>query len=148
MDVEQLRAILPTCDKHCSRLHCDQLGKFDCELSETSLTVVVKGGITSTWLYPTKQGPRFTRTTILNLVLYDVSPLNTLPASDCLSSSALIIVGAGLNAVYLTRMNARKQKDRAKILAPYMEGSDVKGDGGMRAWMELGDRHPDFRYTI
>ncbi|KAF9025133.1 MFS general substrate transporter [Hymenopellis radicata] len=98
---------------------------------DASLTIVFKGGITSTWLYPTKEGPKFTRTTILNLVF-----------------STLIIVGAGLNAVYLTRLNARKQKDRAKILAPYLESGDVKGDGGMRAWMELGDRHPDFRYTI
>ena len=29
-----------------------------------------QGGILSTWRFPTKEGPKFTKTTIMNLVLY------------------------------------------------------------------------------
>ena len=61
-----------------------------------------------------------------------------------------------------------KRRRRAELLAPYINDSnnqalgnnklgtgadeDGKGhgreDGGDRAWAELGDRHPDFEYTI
>ena len=61
-----------------------------------------------------------------------------------LSSSCLVVVGALINAAMLTRMNARKRMNREKLLAPY---SDDK-DGRERAWMELGDEHPDFVYTL
>uniref|UniRef100_A0A0W0G0X2 Major facilitator superfamily (MFS) profile domain-containing protein n=1 Tax=Moniliophthora roreri TaxID=221103 RepID=A0A0W0G0X2_MONRR len=85
------------------------------------------GGITSTWLFPTKEGPKFRRTTILDMV------------------SALIVVLAVVNAVYLSRQNKLKKEKREKLLAPYITAEEP--DGGQKAWMELGDRHPDFKYS-
>ena len=43
-------------------------------------------------------------------------------------------------------MNKSKQRRRNEILAPYID--DKNADGGEKAWTELGDKHPDFRYTI
>jgi hypothetical protein len=43
-------------------------------------------------------------------------------------------------------MNASKQRQRNEILAPFVDKNN--SDGGVKAWMELGDKHPDFRYTI
>ena len=59
-----------------------------------------------------------------------------------------------LNALYLTYAQRRKEARRAELLAPYMHDSDVDSDtgtvkdGGDKAWVELGDRHPDFKYAI
>ncbi|KAK7056857.1 hypothetical protein VNI00_002574 [Paramarasmius palmivorus] len=86
------------------------------------------GGITSTWLFPTKEGPKFRKTTILDMVF-----------------SASIVVLAIINALYLSRQNRLKKERRAEILAPYATAEEP--DGGERAWMDLGDRHPDFKYT-
>ncbi|KAK7056659.1 hypothetical protein VNI00_002376 [Paramarasmius palmivorus] len=86
------------------------------------------GGITSTWLFPTKEGPKFVKTTILNLVF-----------------SAGIVVLVGVNALYLSRQNKMKKERRTEILAPYATAKEP--DGGEKAWLSLGDRHPDFRYT-
>ena len=61
-------------------------------------------------------------------------------------SSAAIMVIAILNALYLRRQNRLKIEKRDEILAPYMEDGKST-DGGERAWLELGDRHPDFKYT-
>jgi hypothetical protein len=33
-----------------------------------------------------------------------------------------------------------------RMLAPYVD--ETNDDGEVGAWMELGDKHPDFRYTI
>ncbi|KAJ8080518.1 hypothetical protein AAF712_003076 [Marasmius tenuissimus] len=88
------------------------------------------GGITSTWMFPSKDGPKFTRTTIIDLVF-----------------SASIIVIALMNALYLRRQNQLKVERRDQILAPYIEDGSKSTDGGERAWLELGDRHPDFKYT-
>jgi len=33
---------------------------------------------------------------------------------------------------------------REELLEKYNKDED----GGLRAWMELGDEHPDFRYTL
>jgi len=87
------------------------------------------GGILSTWSFPTKEGPHFRKTTIMNLVFANS-----------------IFLGAVSCAILLTHMNASKQRRRNEILAPYVD--DKNPDGGVRAWMELGDKHPDFRYTI
>lgn len=54
-----------------------------------------------------------------------------------------MVIGPLANALLLIRMNITKQRCRNEILAPY-----VDPDGEARAWMELGDKHPDFRYTI
>jgi len=87
------------------------------------------GGILSTWRFPTKEGPRFTHTTIMDLVF-----------------SALVVVGALVNAVLLHRMNLFKERRRAELLAPF--ATEQAPDGGLKAWIELGDRHPDFKYSL
>jgi len=61
-------------------------------------------------------------------------------------SSVLSIVLAILNALVLRYMTKRKQRNRTEILAPY--ATEKEPDGGVRAWVELGDRHPDFKYVI
>ncbi|KJA14608.1 hypothetical protein HYPSUDRAFT_48993 [Hypholoma sublateritium FD-334 SS-4] len=89
------------------------------------------GGILSTWRFPTKEGPKFTKTTIMNLVF-----------------SCLLVVGPLGNAYYLSRKNKAKKHPgyREQMLAKY---SDSKSpDGGVDAWMDLGDRHPDFVYAL
>ncbi|KAF8159942.1 MFS general substrate transporter [Crassisporium funariophilum] len=89
------------------------------------------GGILSTWSYPTKDGPRFRNTTIMNLIF-----------------SILVVVGSLVNMMYLSRRNKSKQRpgQREKLLEKYTD--EKGGDGGLKAWLELGDRHPDFRYTL
>ncbi|KAF9067838.1 major facilitator superfamily domain-containing protein [Rhodocollybia butyracea] len=90
------------------------------------------GGITSTWLFPTKDSPNYTRTTIINLTF-----------------SILIVVLSGVNALLLNYMNQQKVKRRDEILAPYnLDSDDEKGTNATRALVELGDRHPDFKYTL
>ena len=51
-----------------------------------------------------------------------------------------------LNVVYLSFKNKSKNRigRREELLEKYNEDED----GGLRAWMELGDEHPDFRYTL
>ncbi|EJD00760.1 MFS general substrate transporter [Fomitiporia mediterranea MF3/22] len=91
------------------------------------------GGILSTWRYPTKSAPRFTDTTIMNIVF-----------------SILILVFSVFNVLYLTWATREKHRRRDELLAPYVNKND-KGapqDGGDRAWTELGDKHPDFRYAL
>jgi hypothetical protein len=61
-------------------------------------------------------------------------------------SSIVVVLGSLTNAILLTHMNKSKEQRRTEILARYADDKSV--DGGMRAWMELGDQHPDFRYTI
>ena len=41
-------------------------------------------------------------------------------------------------------MNKQKKENREKLLAPYADDKE----GQIRAWMELGDKHPDFEYTL
>jgi len=50
-----------------------------------------------------------------------------------------------INAIMLSFANKQKKEKRTEILAPFIaEGPD----GGLDAWRELGDRHPDFHYVI
>jgi len=92
------------------------------------------GGILSIWSFPTNEGPKFRKTTVMNLVF-----------------SILVIVISLVNVAYLSSRNKIKKRpeNRAKLLVKYMvankQGED---DGGLRAWTELGDRHPDFVYTL
>ena len=50
----------------------------------------------------------------------------------------------------LMHQNKVKKLKSDEILAPYIKEGDKESekDGGLEAWMELGDRHPDFVYTI
>ncbi|KAF8817612.1 MFS general substrate transporter [Phlegmacium glaucopus] len=91
------------------------------------------GGILSTWIYPSNQGPKFTKATILNLVF-----------------SIFVIVCCLLNMAYLSWRNKVKQRPgvRAKLLEKYPVGEKEGDDGSLNAWMDLGDRHPDFVYTL
>uniref|UniRef100_A0A8H7Y4K6 Major facilitator superfamily (MFS) profile domain-containing protein n=2 Tax=Psilocybe cubensis TaxID=181762 RepID=A0A8H7Y4K6_PSICU len=87
------------------------------------------GGILSTWRFPTKEGPRFRKTTIMDLTF-----------------SVLIVVFCLINMLYLNWRNQQKKKQRTALLAPYAD--EKRSDGGERAWIELGDQHPDFIYTL
>ena len=72
--------------------------------------------------------------------------------NSTLNSSILIIVLALVNVAYLSWRNKVKKRpeERAKLLAKYCKAKDDADDGGggLDAWMELGDRHPDFVYTL
>ncbi|KAF8817610.1 MFS general substrate transporter [Phlegmacium glaucopus] len=91
------------------------------------------GGILSTWIYPSNQGPKFTKTTIMNLVF-----------------SILLIVCCLLNMAYLSWRNKIKKRPevRAKLLEKYSVGDKEGDDGSLNAWMDLGDQYPDFVYTL
>ena len=68
-----------------------------------------------------------------------------------LSSCIIIIVGTLINMAQLSWRNKVKKRPevRAKMLQKYVSAEkDTADDGGSRAWIELGDRHPDFVYTI
>lgn len=87
------------------------------------------GGILSTWSYPTKEGPRFKKTNTMNLIFMIVTGLLAIA-----------------NYVVLKYKNNKKAENRDKVLAPFITEKDP--DGGVAAWVELGDRHPDFRYAL
>jgi len=93
------------------------------------------GGILSIWRFPTSEGPKFTKTTVMNL-----------------SFSVLIIVISQINVAYVSWRNKVKKRpeDRAKLLEKYMVANELGEDDGKlrRTWSELGDRHPDFVYTL
>ena len=66
-------------------------------------------------------------------------------------SSILVVVISLVNVAYLSERNKVKKlpEERAKLLEKYVV-ADKQGedDGELRAWIELGDRHPDFVYTL
>ncbi|THV07792.1 MFS general substrate transporter [Dendrothele bispora CBS 962.96] len=88
------------------------------------------GGITSTWLYPTNEAPKFKRATIINLVF-----------------AISVLVLTAINSLMLARANKSKKQKRDELLAPYVDEKTGQIDE-MRAWADLGDKHPDFVYTI
>lgn len=46
--------------------------------------------------------------------------------------------------MYLAHLNRQKVMQREELLAPY---ADLPG-GEEKAWIVLGDRHPDFEYKL
>ncbi|KNZ55086.1 uncharacterized protein VP01_276g6 [Puccinia sorghi] len=101
------------------------------------------GGILSTWLFPQSQAPRYRPGIIVNLVWSVVLALIHL---DC----AGILLGVILNYVWLRYANHYKSKNRSRILEPYDPlGNGIQPDSPefLRAWTELGDKHPDFKYV-
>ena len=64
--------------------------------------------------------------------------------SHLLFSSAIVVVLSVANMLILDRKNKQKTQKRADVLAPY--GDDAQSNE--KAWKELGDQHPDFRYTL
>ena len=57
-------------------------------------------------------------------------------------------MGSFVNVVYLSWRNKIKKRpeERAELLDKYKRNED--DEGGLDAWIELGDRHPDFVYTL
>ncbi len=74
----------------------------------------------------------------MSMVCLHINPANL--------SALLLIVLSALNVVILHYKNQRKRRLRDQILAPYV--SEKESDGGLRAYVELGDKHPDFTYTF
>jgi len=64
--------------------------------------------------------------------------------------SILVVVGSLVNMAYLNWKNRQKQRPgyREEVLAKYYSAGGTEEDANLRAWMELGDRHPDYRYTL
>ncbi|PAV17564.1 MFS general substrate transporter [Pyrrhoderma noxium] len=81
------------------------------------------GGILSTWLFPSSEGPRFIRATIIYITF-------------SLSIFSLSV----LNALYLKWRNRQKLSQKNSISSGVDETSD--------SWLRLGDKHPEFIYTI
>ena len=75
-----------------------------------------------------------------------IMPHSLFSPTDALRSSIIMVVGPLINMAYLNRMNKIKKEKRAEILAPYITAEHP--DGGSRAWAELGDKHPDFKYQL
>lgn len=61
-------------------------------------------------------------------------------------SQAFVIGLTAVNVAVLYYRNQQKRRNRDKILAPYMDEKDP--DAHLRAWIELGDKHPDFIYSF
>ncbi|PPR06291.1 hypothetical protein CVT24_001097 [Panaeolus cyanescens] len=89
------------------------------------------GTILSTWRFPSKEGPRFTKTTIMTLTF-----------------AAVTGVLAIVNMIYLNHQNKLKVTKREELLAPYRKDDEKEGYDEAKAWIELGDRHPDFKYIL
>ena len=58
-------------------------------------------------------------------------------------------MGSFVNVAYLSWRNRVKKRpeERAKLLK-IDKGDDGDDEGRLDAWIELGDRHPDFVYTL
>ncbi|KAI9370229.1 major facilitator superfamily domain-containing protein [Aspergillus egyptiacus] len=82
------------------------------------------GGVLSTWIYPKSSAPYFNLGARVNLALIVIA-----------------LVGIALQVMLLRTRNARKDSHRAEILRG-MEGLSFE-----EQFAELGDRHPDYRYT-
>ncbi|KZT51527.1 MFS general substrate transporter [Calocera cornea HHB12733] len=89
-----------------------------------SLILTNVGGIASTWLFPTSAAPRYNGGIIADLVC-----------------AAVPLICGVLNMIFISWGTKRKQERRGEILAPY--AGDEK-----RAWRELGDNHPDFKWLL
>ena len=62
-----------------------------------------------------------------------------------------MIVGSLINMAYLSWRNKVKKRPgvRTKLLQKYVtDEKEIDDDGGLTAWIEIGDRHPDFVYTV
>ena len=68
----------------------------------------------------------------------------TFQANGWMYSTCFVAIGSVLNAVYLANLNKQKVSRRQELLAPYQD----LPDGEEKAWVELGDKHPDFHYKL
>jgi len=90
-----------------------------------SFILTNSGGIVSTWLYPKKDAPDYALAANLNLALCVVT-----------------VVLLALNWVWLRYQNGRKETHREELLARV---AHLSPEEQRRA---LGDRHPDYKYTL
>ena len=67
-----------------------------------------------------------------------------------LNSAIFVFLGSFVNVAYLSWRNKVKKRpeERAKLLSKYKGVDDDNKEGESDAWVELGDRHPDFVYTL
>ena len=70
--------------------------------------------------------------------------------NSTLNSAILVFLGSFVNVAYLSWRNKVKKRpeERAKLLGKYKGVDDDNKEGESDAWVELGDRHPDFVYTL
>lgn len=87
------------------------------------------GCVLSTWVFSPEDGPKYRKTATLNLIF-------------CIG----VVIVSLLNVKYLSWKNSSKAilGRREVVLQKYSEDND----GALRAWMELGDEHPDFLYSL
>lgn len=52
------------------------------------------------------------------------------------------------NMIYLKRQNKLKVARRDELLKPYKKDDEKSTYDEAKAWIELGDRHPDFKYIL
>lgn len=83
------------------------------------------GGIIATWIYPTTDAPRYLNATRVNLSLI------------CLEMATALLL-----LLLLSRLNKRKVERREQLLA------GVEHLSMEEQMEELGDHHPDFKYTL
>lgn len=83
------------------------------------------GGIVSTWMYPNSTAPKYKLAAIFNLTL-----------------NCVMLVGIAVNILLLRWRNRAKIEKREEILAGLEELNDKE------QYEVLGDRHPDFNYTL
>lgn len=81
----------------------------------------------------------------LALSVYSLLILCRSPTDAPFSQLSMILL-ALINAAYLHYQNEKKKKTRAKLLVNY--DTSTHSDGGVKAWVDLGDRHPDFKYML
>lgn len=90
------------------------------------------GGVLSTWLFPRSEKPQFRKATIINITF-----------------SSITVISTVLNLCWLRYANGRKRTKRAQLLKDYQLDTSqtlVNSAESIRAWKELGDRHPDYIY--
>ena len=82
-----------------------------------------QGSILSTWSFPTKDGPKFRKTTIMNIILYVIARFFCLKSfsKSSLSSCIIVIVCSLINMAYLSWRNRVKKRPgvRTKLLQKY-----------------------------
>ncbi|OAV87184.1 hypothetical protein PTTG_00653 [Puccinia triticina 1-1 BBBD Race 1] len=92
------------------------------------------GGILSTWIFPQSEKPGYRTGTLIGL-----------------SFCAGMIATVSCNLIWLKSANRSKVAEREKLLKDYPNHDQCSHPDNKRAcrqaWTDLGDRHPDFKYT-
>ncbi|KAI9614499.1 hypothetical protein KEM48_005964 [Puccinia striiformis f. sp. tritici PST-130] len=92
------------------------------------------GGILSTWMFPQSEKPGYRTGTLLSLAF-------------CVG----MVITVTCNLIWLKSANRSKIINREKILKDYPTHDQLSHPENTRvrqqAWADLGDRHPDFKYT-